>query len=169
MAIKPVLTYPHKSLTSPTSLVTWPLSDETIAAINDVVETMRSKYAFGLAANQIGIDLRICALDGPSVGLDIMSPAMVLINPRIVSMSDTTELTDEECLSLPGLRLRIRRPVHVRIEHESEGQPLQMDLSGMAARAVVHELEHLDGRMLWSSLGTTARAMAKKRWLKLKK
>ena len=126
-----------------------------------LIETMYAKDGIGLAATQVGVLLRIVALhvDPPTdkAGNVIMplSPGetelcsrmpLVLINPEIVSFSRTLETREEGCLSIPKIYSPVERTVSVIIKDQLlDGQPVLLDCGGLLARALQHELDHLDG------------------------
>jgi len=109
----------------------------------DMFKVMWAVHGVGLAGNQVGVLLRIVVID-PSAGTE-RGAGFALINPRVTSR--TGSFIDEEgCLSFPGLRLEVRRPLEVRVEGlDLEGNRVAVELAGLLARTVLHELDHLDG------------------------
>jgi len=120
------------------------VDDEIRALVAEMIETMRASKGVGLAANQVGIPLQVLTLD-LSIGGKPRGEMFALINPKVVRQSGS--LTDEEgCLSFPGVRLVIRRPMEVRVEGlDINGNPVALEASGILARAVMHETDHLNG------------------------
>jgi len=112
----------------------------------DMIRVLRAARGVGLAANQVGELKRILVID-PSAG-ESEKDAFAVVNPRIVDRKGSW--TDEEgCLSFPGLRVDIRRPMDVRIEGlDLSGNPVAYEASGLIARALLHELDHLNGVLL---------------------
>ena len=107
--------------------------------IDDMLETMYDAYGVGLAAPQVGILKRIVVID---IGDD---NAYTLINPKIIE-ADGEQTGEEGCLSLPGLQGTVTRPNHVICEAYDEDMQLrQIEGEGLLARAICHELDHLDG------------------------
>jgi peptide deformylase len=110
--------------------------------IINIVKTMEAEKGIGLAAPQVGSDLRICA-----VKLD--DELYVLINPKIKSFSRKKDLFEEGCLSFPGKFLPIERPIKVKIQaRDIEGKKIKIKASGILARAFQHEIDHLDGILI---------------------
>jgi peptide deformylase len=119
------------------------------ALIADLFDTMEAANGAGLAAPQIGVDLRLVIFgfssnerypDAPPV------PRTVLINPVITPLSDAIEEGWEGCLSVPGLRGVV--PRHARIRYtgfDPQGAPIEREAEGFHARVVQHECDHLDG------------------------
>jgi peptide deformylase len=122
------------------------------AAARDLLDTMRSfGRCVGIAAPQVGEDLRLCIVDcsehpkaaGANHGL------LVLVEPVVVERSEATKVGREGCLSLPDLTADVRRETAVVVEAATpEGAPLRVDASGFEARALLHEIDHLDGILI---------------------
>lgn len=112
----------------------------------DMIRVLREARGVGLAANQVGELRRVLVID-PSAG-DREGDVFVLVNPRVTGRKGAW--TDEEgCLSFPGLRVEVRRPMDARIEGlDLSGNPVAYEASGLIARALLHELDHLDGILL---------------------
>lgn len=122
---------------------------ELATLIDDMFETMRAAGGVGLAAPQIGVDLRLVIFgfdqsdrypDAPPV------PRTILLNPTIEPLSDARESGWEGCLSVPGLRGRVDRFARIRYTgFEPDGTPIDRVADGFHARVVQHECDHLDG------------------------
>jgi len=110
--------------------------------VDDLLDTMRAAKGVGLAANQVGIARRVAVVD---VGEDD-PPPLVLVNPRIVTASDERETAEEGCLSIPDIYGEVERALSVTLEAlDRDGRSYRTELSGFKARAVQHEIDHLDG------------------------
>ena len=111
-----------------------------------MLETMKHNQAVGLAANQVGDLNRIFTLDA-----SFQSPRLeplILINPEIVEATGS-QTGEEGCLSFPGVFEKIERPERVIVKAlDSEGGEFQFEGEGIVARAILHELEHLDGKLI---------------------
>jgi len=128
--------------------------DHTLRAlIADLEDTVDAPGHAGLAAPQIGVGLRVFSynIDG-KIGH--------LVNPRLVERSEERETEDEGCLSVPGLWFPTARAVYAVAEGVDQyGQPLTLSGSGLMARCLQHEIDHLDGRLYLDRLtGQTKRA-----------
>ena len=111
--------------------------------IDDMVETMYAAPGIGLAAPQIGVPLRICVID-LSVGRR-GGELLTLVNPEFVER-DGMQLEDEGCLSVPGFTATVARPAHVVVRAlDRSGTERVIEGHGLLARALQHELDHLDG------------------------
>ena len=123
--------------------------------ISDMWETMYDADGVGLAAPQIGESIRLFVADGSPFGEgeegdpDCVGFKRVMINPVIFDESEETNVMEEGCLSIPGVREEITRPISIKIEYFDENWELvEEELSGIAARIVQHEYDHLDGVMI---------------------
>src|SRR3954469_503785 len=106
---------------------------------------MHDAMGVGLAAPQIGISQRLLVY---RVGQD--APLIALINPELEWTSKGDDETAEEgCLSIPGVGVDVERPVHVRVRAQDEyGEPRMVEASGLEARVIQHEMDHLDGVLI---------------------
>jgi peptide deformylase len=115
----------------------------TSALIHDLVDTLRDAKGVGLAAPQVGVGQRICVVDvsGGRNPQDLL----VLVNPAFESR-EGLQLELEGCLSLPGFEATVARPARVRVRHlDRDGRERTVEGEGLLARAIQHEIDHLDG------------------------
>ena len=113
--------------------------------IDDMIETMYAASGIGLAAPQIGVDLRVFVTD-VSAGRN-PGDLVVMINPELVNQ-EGLQREEEGCLSLPGLDAVVPRPERAVVRGlDREGRPCEAAGVGLAARALQHELDHLDGSL----------------------
>lgn len=115
------------------------MTDATKELIGDLFDTMYEARGVGLAAPQVGILRRICVVD-------VMDDdPIVLINPEVVESSG--EQTDDEgCLSVPGKVAEVTRPEYVKVSSlDMDMNPVTYEGEGLRARAILHEMDHLDG------------------------
>ena len=105
---------------------------------------MHDAYGIGLAATQVGVMHRVLVYR-----VDPDAPLGVLVNPRVEWTGDELETMEEGCLSLPGVLVEVERPVHARVTAVDErGAPLTIEASGLEARVIQHEIDHLDGVLI---------------------
>jgi peptide deformylase len=105
---------------------------------------MNDAIGVGLAAPQLGISQRLVVY---RIGPD--APVIVLANPELEWASGDVELGEEGCLSIPGIIVDVDRPVHVRVRAlDEEGEERLVEASGLEARVIQHELDHLDGVLI---------------------
>ena len=114
------------------------INDDIRRLVEDMFETMYESKGVGLAAPQVGVNLRLAIID---IGED----PLVLINPQILKHSGK-ETCDEGCLSFPGLTEKVERARKVVAEAtDLDGSVYEIEADGLLARAIQHELDHLDG------------------------
>lgn len=142
MALRPIRCYPDPVLRVRCAPVE--RFDEDLRRLaRDLVETMHAAPGVGLAAPQVGEAVRLAVVD-VSVGED-PAELHVLVNPVIVEASGSAVET-EGCLSIPEVTEKVERPAAVEVTAcDLDGQPLRLAASGWLARALCHEIDHLDG------------------------
>ena len=147
--LRPILRYGERPLHGPATSVRD--FDETLQRlIDDMIETMYAAPGIGLAATQVGVPLRVFVVD-LSVGRD-PSQLIVMVNPEFV-MREGTQLEEEGCLSVPGFSATVLRPSRAVVKGlDREGNPIQVEGSGLLARAFQHEMDHLEGRVFLDRL-----------------
>ncbi len=112
-----------------------------IRLLDDMVQTMRDADGVGLAAPQVGVLRRVVVIETPDEGL------FELINPKIIAYSGEQE-TEEGCLSVPGRWGITKRPMHVTVKAlNRKGETVTYTGSGLLAKALCHEIDHLDGKL----------------------
>jgi peptide deformylase len=126
--------------------------DETLSRlVADMRETMEAYNGVGLAANQIGVLQRVLVVDVPLE--DAPRARLTLVNPVISSRSGT-QPSEEGCLSIPGIVEEITRSKHITVKARDEhGAELELEAEGYLARALQHEIDHLDGVLFVDRLG----------------
>lgn len=142
MAVLPIRIYPDPVLRAKCAPVER-FDDEIRTLAEDMVETMHDAPGVGLAASQVGIELRLAVVD-LSVGKD-PEQLLVLVNPEVVEEEgEATEV--EGCLSLPEITDKVDRPYRIRVEAQDlDGETLEIEADDWLARAILHEIDHLDG------------------------
>jgi len=134
------------------------VTDEVRATIADLIDTMYDEVGIGLAAPQVGVSLRLIVL-GDEEGRG----AEALVNPVIVEQGGQAT-AEEGCLSIPGIFAPVTRAAWVRVEATSaEGRPLSLRATGLRARVLQHELDHLDGVLFIDRLDPVTRDRIKRR------
>lgn len=105
---------------------------------------MEDAHGVGLAAPQLGVSLRLLVY---RVGEE--APLVALANPEVEWASKDEEVMQEGCLSIPGVTVDVERPVHVRVHGQDEaGEERTIEASGLEARVIQHEMDHLDGVLI---------------------
>jgi peptide deformylase len=142
MAILNILEFPDPRLRTKAKPVTQ--VDASIRKLaDDMLETMYAAPGIGLAATQVNVHIRLLVID---ISEDRRSP-LVLINPEIVAR-EGDELTEEGCLSVPGIYEKVRRSERVTVRAlNRNGENFEMNTDGLLAICVQHEMDHLEGKM----------------------
>lgn len=143
MPARPILVHPDPLLRTPSSPVE-DFDSDLECLVEDLVDTLHAtETGIGISAPQIGALQQVLVMD-LSAGRDTPE---VYINPRILSRS-IPALVEESCLSIPGIVGNVVRDTELRVEaHDATGERFQLDLSGMHAVCLQHEVDHLEGRL----------------------
>ncbi len=159
MAVRPIVKYPDPRLRQPTRPVT-AVTDEIRKLVADMADTMYAANGAGIAAIQMGAFERIYIIDAAVAGGREEDPPIVFINPEITWLSDETIVSDEGCLSFPGIFVPIKRAVKARVKAMNlDGHTFELEAEGLCARAMQHEGDHLTGRLLVDFVGPLKRQM----------
>jgi peptide deformylase len=117
-----------------------PLRDE----VRRMGRLMHDAYGIGLAATQVGVMHRLLVYR-----TELEGAVAALVNPELEWASKDKESSEEGCLSLPGVGVDVERPIHVRVSALDEyGKPILVEASGLEARVIQHEMDHLDGVLI---------------------
>ena len=142
------------------------IDDEVRALVRDMFETMYDAKGIGLAAPQVGISRRIVVLDVEEESGE--SNPVALVNPRLASWTAKKDKQAEGCLSVPGVEGIVQRPISVVVDgRDPEGRSVRLEAEGLFARALQHELDHLDGVLFIDRLSPLKRQLLLKKWRKL--
>jgi peptide deformylase len=118
--------------------------DKLRKQVSRMAGIMGDAYGVGLAAPQLGVSQRLLVY---RVGPD--APVVALANPEVEWTSGDQETLDEGCLSIPGILVDVERPVHVRVRAlDEDGETRMVEASGLEARVIQHEIDHLDGVLI---------------------
>jgi len=137
--------------------------DDLAQLADDMVDTMYDEDGIGLAAQQVNLALQFCVLDvrppegekapfeysfdGKQPPLDLIMP-MALANPKVTIIDQSEDIYEEGCLSFPDVRGRVTRPIGVRCEfQDTEGNLHVLEATGLLGRCILHETDHLNGKL----------------------
>jgi len=169
MAIHGILIYPNSKLRELANPVVDPASFEVAQLVNDLAETMYNAPGVGLAANQIGIALRVAVTDTNWRREGESRDLRVWINPEITHMEGSA-LFEEGCLSVPEVFEEVERAASITVTWQDiEGARHTADFEGFEAVALQHEFDHLDGKLFIDRLSLLKQKLIKKRLRKRKK
>jgi peptide deformylase len=119
--------------------------DDALAAeVTRMTRLMEDALGVGLAATQLGVMHRVLVYRaGPD------APVVVVVNPELEWASSEQEAAEEACLSIPGVAVDVERPLHVRVNaRDEDGKAILIEASGLDARVIQHEIDHLDGVLI---------------------
>lgn len=138
--------------------------DESLAELaDDMVDTMYDEEGIGLAAQQVDRALQFCVIDvrppedvevpfnysfdGKQPPLDLIMP-MAIANPQVTILDPTEDVYEEGCLSFPGVTGKVDRPIGMHCEfQDTEGNPHVLEADGLLGRCILHEVDHLNGKL----------------------
>lgn len=136
--IRELIRYPNPSLRKKCKSVK-KLDENHRRLIDDLIETMHAAPGLGLAAPQVGENLRVIAVD-------IGEGAFAVVNPKLKKKNKVLQTFEEGCLCLPGIVGPVMRPSQVTVEGlDRQGQKLIIEAEGFLATVLQHEIDHLDG------------------------
>ncbi|MGE5230983.1 MAG: peptide deformylase [Deltaproteobacteria bacterium] len=133
------------------------VDDSVRRLIDDMFETMEAAHGVGLAANQVGVAQRVAVVDADGRRFAMVNPAIVETEGRSTA--------EEGCLSVPEIYGDVTRPERVVLEAlDRDGNAFRLEADGLAARAIQHEIDHLDGILFLDHLGLMKRKVLLARW-----
>ncbi|MBK6918433.1 MAG: peptide deformylase [Deltaproteobacteria bacterium] len=166
MAVLDVVKYPDPRLREPTVAVEQ-FDDGLRELVRDLADTMFAQNGAGIAAIQVGRFERVFLIDGRVAGREDDEP-VAFVNPELVEGGRGISISEEGCLSFPGVFVEVKRPRWVKFRAQDvHGEWFEIEGEGLLARALQHELDHLTGRLLVDMVGLVKKEMIKrkmKRW-----
>jgi peptide deformylase len=163
MATRSILRFPDPKLRQRSAEIA-SVDDDLRQLVADMAETMAAAEGAGLAAIQVGAPLRLFIVDGHVAGGAEGSPPKVFINPEIVEVSDEAQTGDEGCLSFPNIFVPVKRGMRARVKAmDLDGATFEAEGEGLYARALQHETDHLNGRLLVDQVGPVKREIIKRK------
>jgi peptide deformylase len=169
MAIREICTFPDpvlKNKTKPVGKI-----DRTVEIlIDDMIETMHDAPGVGLAANQVGVPLQLAVIDitrSEDREKGIQLPIIVIINPEILSMEGSI-VEEEGCLSIPDYAETVKRAAKVKVRAlDKKGKPFELEAEGLLAKALQHEIDHLNGILFVDRLSPLKKSVFKRKYKKI--
>jgi peptide deformylase len=160
MAVREILIIGHPMLVKKAEPVDR-IDEDLVRLAEDMVETVHAAPGVGLAAPQVGVSKRLIVVD-MSVGQN-KDDLIILVNPELVGKEG--EITCEEgCLSVPDIREKVTRPYRVTVRGlDLEGRAVEVEGEDLLARALCHEIDHIDGILFVEKLSALKRTLIKKR------
>jgi len=163
MAVRTILRFPDPRLRQSSTDI-GEIGDDVRQLVADMTDTMAAANGAGLAAIQVAAAVRLFIVDGEVAGGAEGSPPKVFINPEIVALSDEAQTGDEGCLSFPDIYVPVKRGMRARVRaRDLDGQTFEVEGEGLFARAIQHETDHLNGRLLIDQVGPVKREIIKRK------
>ena len=160
MAILEILKIGHPTLARKADPVT-AIDEGLVRLAGDMVETLRAAPGIGLAAPQVDVSRRLIVVD-LSVG-ENPDDLIILVNPEII-FKEGQVVCEEGCLSVPDITEKVARPYRVRVKGlDLEGRETSVEGEDILARALCHEIDHIDGKLFIERLSPLKRALVKKK------
>lgn len=165
MAVLPVVIHPDDVLRKKCTPVET-ITPEILTLLDDMLDTMYDFEGIGLAAPQVNQTCRVVVMDVEQTDEGRGNP-IKMINPEIIAKSDTQSVLDEGCLSLPTMRVDVARPENVTVRYMNEkGETVELQADGLLAKCIQHELDHLNGVLIFDYLTPLKRNMVLRRYQK---
>ncbi len=166
MALLEIRKFPDPVLRKKTNRVT-KINGEIDRLITDMVETMHAAPGVGLAANQVGVSLQLAVIDlSPREEKEKRHPLLVIINPEIIS-SEGSVVEEEGCLSIPDYAEKVKRSARVKVRaQDRNGKVFELEAEGLLAKALQHEIDHLNGMLFVDRLSPLKKSIFKRRMKK---
>ena len=166
MAIHEIKTYTDPVLRAKTKRVE-AIDEQIQRLIDDMAETMYAAPGVGLAANQIGVPLQLAVIDiSVSEEPQKKRQLVVLINPEMVSMEGAV-VSEEGCLSVPDFSEKVKRAARVKVRAQDRtGKAFELEAEGLMAKALQHEIDHLNGIVFIDRLSALKRSIFRRKMKK---
>jgi peptide deformylase len=163
MAVLDIVTYPDPRLREPTFEVK-AIDEGIVQLVQDLTATMYAQNGAGIAAIQVGRFERIFLIDGRvATGLEEAEP-LVFINPEVVETGKGLTVSEEGCLSFPGVFVEIKRPRWAKLRAMNvAGEIFEWEGDGLLGRALQHEYDHLTGKLMIDLVGMVKKEMIKRK------
>lgn len=166
MAIREIKKFPDPVLRKKTAVV-GAIDADLCRLIDDMVETMHAAPGVGLAANQVGVPLQLAVIDiGDHEEEGKKHPLVVLINPEVLSLEGTV-VAEEGCLSVPDFSEKVKRAARIKVRaKDREGKVFELEADGLMAKALQHEIDHLNGILFIDRLSPIKKSIFRRRMKK---
>jgi peptide deformylase len=172
MAVRPVVVWPDDRLRQPSVEIRVEeiTGDPSVRELyQDLVDSMYAENGLGIAALQLGDARRMFIVEPKLAGKEATDPPVALINPEVQWTSDEEQDSEEGCLSFPDIYIKVKRPMRCRVRALGlDGQPFEIEGEGLLARCLLHENDHLTGKLLVDFAGPLKRQMIKKKLQRVK-
>lgn len=168
MAVRPVVVWPDDRLRQES--VEIKAIDASVRALyQDLVDSMYAENGLGIAALQLGDPRRMFIVEPKLAGRPAEDLPLAFLNPEVTWTSEEEQDSEEGCLSFPDVYIKVKRPLRARVRAMGlDGQMFEFEGEGLLARCLLHEYDHLTGKLLVDFVGPLKRQMIKKKLQKAK-
>jgi peptide deformylase len=168
MAVRPVVVWPDERLRQP-SVEIKEIDASVRALYQDLVDSMYAENGLGIASLQLGDPRRMFIVEPKLAGREASDPPVAFLNPEVVWTSEEMQDSEEGCLSFPEIYIKVKRPMRARVRAMGmDGATFELEGEGLLARCLLHEHDHLTGKLLVDFVGPLKRQMIKKKLQKVK-
>src|SRR5579862_6306633 len=166
MAVRPVVIWPDPRLRQPSEPV--PAIDDSVRELyRDLCDSMYAENGLGMAALQLGDRRRMFIVEPKLAGLAETDPPLCCINPEVLETSEELQDSEEGCLSFPEIYIKVKRPMRAKLRAMGlDGKTFEVEGEALLARCLLHEFDHLTGKLLVDFVGPLRRQMIKKKLLR---
>ena len=163
MAVRPVVIWPDPLLRQP-SVAVGEIDDSVRELYRDLCDSMYAENGLGMAALQLGDPRRMFVVEPKLAGRSETDPPLCFINPEIVEVSEEMQDSEEGCLSFPEIYVKVKRPMRAKLRATGlDGKSFELEGDVLLARCLLHEFDHLTGKLLVDFVGPLKRQMIKKK------
>jgi peptide deformylase len=168
MAVRPTVIWPDPRLREPTAAIT--TVDASVRELyRDLCDSMYAENGLGMAAPQIGDHRKMFIVEPKLAGLAETDPPVCLINAEVIETSEEVQDSEEGCLSFPDIYIKVKRPMRCKVRAMGlDGKLFEIEGEALMARCLLHENDHLTGKLLVDFVGPLKRQMIKKKLQRVK-
>ena len=168
MAVRPVVVWPDDRLRQ-ASVAVGAVDESVRALYQDLVDSMYAENGLGIAALQLGDPRRMFIVEPKLAGRPETDLPLAFLNPEVVEISDEIQDSEEGCLSFPEIYIKVKRPLRAKVRALGlDGKLFDFEGEGLLARCLLHEHDHLTGKLLVDFVGPLKRQMIKKKLQRFK-
>jgi peptide deformylase len=168
MAVRPVVIWPDPRLREPTQAIT-EITDSVRELYLDLCDSMYAENGLGMASLQIGDTRRMFIVEPKLAGRPETDPPVCFMNPEVLETSEDMQDSEEGCLSFPDIYIKVKRPMRTKVRAMGlDGKLFEVEGEALLARCLLHENDHLTGKLLVDFVGPLKRQMIKKKLQRVK-
>lgn len=168
MAVRPTVIWPDPKLREPTIAITT-IDDSVRELYRDLCDSMYAENGLGMAAPQIGDPRKMFIVEPKLAGKAETDQPVCLMNAEVIETSEEMQDSEEGCLSFPDIYIKVKRPMRCKVRYLGlDGKTHEISGEALMARCLLHENDHLTGKLLVDFVGPLKRQMIKKKLQRVK-